>query len=190
MAAHINGVRDLDKIDSHSTLGLEGVSNSLAYRVHEIERHLHSGGRWFEAAAVPAGETHVADSVGDGAGAFQIDAGNDTWGEWVQILGSSDTPVDSGKVYFDPHVMIVEDTERAATYFLQLARGDSGAAGLAAGTYSDLPPYIATVQKETGAVIVQTGRAPAGSKVWARCKCPGQNTGTLDFYFGLHEYEG
>jgi hypothetical protein len=32
----------LEKIDNKATLGSLGTSNSLAYRVHEIERHLHS----------------------------------------------------------------------------------------------------------------------------------------------------
>lgn len=181
---------ETDKIDNAATDGLAGTSNSLSYRTAEVERHAHSGGRWFETAATLSGETHVADEIGSGGGAFQIDAGNDDWGPWLQVIGSSDTPVDAGKAFFDPHLVIVEDTEKAATYFIQLARGDSGAAGLAAGTYTDLPPYIATVQKETGPIITQSGRAPAGSKVWARCKCPGENTGTLDFYLGIHEYEG
>lgn len=180
---------ETNKIDSVATDGLSGVSNSLAYRVHEIERHLHSGGRWFETAASPSGETHVADSIGDGSGAFQMDAGNDTWGDWLQILGSSDTPTVAGKEYFDPHQFIVEDTERASTYFIQIARGASGDAGLAAGTYTEFI-YAASVQKEAGIIPVQTGRAPAGSKLWIRCMCPGQDTGTFDFYFGVHEYEG
>lgn len=178
-----------NKIDNEATLGLLGTQNSLSYRVHEIEKHLHSGARWFESAAVPSGETHVADRIGSGDGAFQIDAGNLTWGPWTQILGSADTPVDSGNVYFDPHQIIVEDTERAATYFVQFSRGDSGAAGLAAGTYTEFI-YGATVQKDTGIIIAQTGRAPVNAKLWARCMCPGQNTGTLDFYFGIHEYPG
>lgn len=69
------------------------------------------------------------------------------------------------------------------------ARGDSGAAALAAGTYTEVV-YAAGTLKDPGVIVTQTGRAPAGSKIWARCKCPGQNTGTLDFYIGLHEYEG
>jgi len=177
------------KIDDLAVAGLTGVYNSLAYKVHEIERHFHSGARWFEAASVPNGEIHVADAIGSGAGAFQADAGNDAWGTWIQVLGSSDTPTVAGKAYFDPHQMIVEDTERASTYFLQFARGDSGAAGLAAGNYTELI-YAASVQKEAGIISVQTGRAPAGSKIWFRVMCPGVDTGTFDFYFGLHEYEG
>lgn len=186
----LTGISDeTDKIDGVAVDGLAGVSNSLAYKVHEIERHFHSGARWFETAAVPDGEDHVADEIGTGGGAFQMDAGNDTWGDWLQVLGADDTPTVEGKAYFDPHQFIVEDTERASTYFIQMTRGDSGAAGLAAGNYTEFV-YAASVQKEAGIIQVQTGRAPAGSKVWARCMCPGQDTGTMDFYFGIHEYEG
>lgn len=176
------------KVDELATDGLTGVVDSLAYRVHEIERHLHSGGRWFELAAA-ATATHKADRIGSGAGAFQIDAGNDDWGSWVQILGSDDTPVKSGRVYFDPHQVIIENTERAATYFIQIGRGATGADSLTNDTYAETI-YSATVQKDTGVIMMQTGRAPAGSLLWARCKCPGQATATLDFYFGIHEYEG
>ena len=100
---------EVNKITETATLGLGETYNSLAYRVAEIERHLHSGARWYEKATTPSGETHVADRIGVGAGAFQIDAGNDDWGSWVQILGSSDTPAEVGKAYFDPHQFIVED---------------------------------------------------------------------------------
>jgi len=183
------GLGELQKLDRKAADGLEGVVNSLAYKVAEIERHLHSGARWFESAATPDGEVHVADRIGSGGGAFQIDAGDNDWGSWIQILGSEDTPVGSGNAYFDPHQFIVEGAERAATYFIQITRGASGADGLAAGTYSEFV-YSATVQKDTSIIDVQTGRAPSGSKLWARCMCPGQNTATLDFYIGIHEYEG
>lgn len=182
-------VDEIEKIDSSASGGLTGTSDSLAYRVHEIERHLHSGGRWFEKATTPSGEAHVADRIGDGAGSFQIDADNDDWGEWVQIFGSSDTPTVSGKTHFDPHEILIESTERIATYFIQFTRGDSGDAGLAAGTYTELVIGSDT-NRFKGITRVQTGRAPAGSKIWARCKCPGENTATLNFYIGIHEYEG
>ena len=187
--AILDGVRDIDRVDSHSTRGLLGATNSLAYRVHEIERHLHSGGRWFESAAVPAANTHMADAIGTGGGAFQIDAGNDDWGAWVCILGSSDTPIRTGYAYFDPHQLIIEATEKAKTHFIQIGRGASGAAALTAGTYTEFL-YCATGQKDAGIIELQTGRAPAGSILWARCMIPSEATGTVDFYFGLHEYEG
>lgn len=177
--------------DMEATDGLTGTVNSLAYRIHKVERHLHSFGRFFESAAVPSGETHVADEIGSGGGAWRIDAGNDDWGAWVQVLGSSDTPAIVGNVRFDLHLIQVESTERNETYFIQIAFGASGAAGLAAGTYSDLPPFIpASNQIDSGPVTIQMQGTVAGTKAWARTKCPGQNTAWIDFYIGIHEYEG
>jgi len=50
--------------------------------------------------------------------------------------------------------------------------------------------YDAATNKETAIIPVQTGRAPAGSKLWFRCMCPGENTAWMQFYIGIHEYEG
>jgi hypothetical protein len=189
MTYTINGVNGYDLIDNATTAGLRGTSNSLAYRVAVIERHAHSGGRWFGKAATPSGEDHVADRIGSNNGAFQIDAGNDTWGAWVQIMGATDTPADTGKLYFDPHEIVVSAAERTGLYYIQIGRGASGAAALTAGTYTEFA--LDETDRAGGSIVtVQTGRAPAGSKLWARCMCPGQNTATLDFVIGVHEYEG
>jgi len=162
--------------------------DSILYETGEIERHLHSSGSWFETASVPDAELRVADRIGSGSGAFRIDSGNLTWGSWVQILGSADTPARAG-LYFDPHEVVIEDAERVGTYFVQITRGDSGAAGYAAGTYTEFV-YSAGTNRYTGIIQVHTGRAPAGSKLWARCMTPAFDTGWMDFYFGIHEYEG
>ena len=166
----------------------QGLEREILNQVDEIEKHLHSAGSWFEQATTPNAEIHVADRIGDGAGAFQMDAGNDDWGAWCQVLGSGDTPARAGQNFFDPHEMVVSATEKTATYFVQIARGDSGAAGFAAGMYTEFV-YAAGTVKFTGILAVQTGRAPAGSKIWARCKAPGEDTATMDFYIGLHEYD-
>lgn len=190
MVQTLDGVTDRQKIDSAATDGLSGTSNSLAYRVHETERHFHSYERWFELAAVPNAEVHRADAIGTGAGAFQIDAGNDAYGSWVQVLGSSDTPVGTGNTHYDVHRIEVEATERAFTYVIQIAFGASGAAALTAGTYTEAPFTPANNLIDSGPLIVQSRRQTVGTKAWARCICPGQNTATADFYIGLHEYEG
>lgn len=182
----------MDRIDDRAAKGLAGTVDSIGYRVAEIERHLHSGARWFESATDASLPTHAAARMGTtGAGgrAFRLDGGDNTWGEWVQILGSADTPVKAGRAYFDPHQLIIEGTENASTYVIQIARGASGAAGLAADTYTETV-YCATGQKDAGVIMLQTGRAPAGSLLWARCVSLGDNTGWIDIYFGLHEYEG
>lgn len=181
---------ETEKIDSAATDGLAGTSNSLAYRVHEVERHLHSYERWFETAAVPNGEVHVADAIGGGSGAFQVDAGNDDWGSWLQVLGSSDTPAIAGSAKFDPHRIEISSAERNAVYFLQIAFGASGAAALASGDYTESVFKPASNQVDSGPVMMQSRRITTGVKAWARCMCPGQDTATLDFFLGIHEYEG
>jgi hypothetical protein len=179
------------KIDGIATLGLLGVADSLAYRVGEIERHLHSYEKWFARAAVPSGETHVADRIGTGTAAFQVDGGNNTWGAWVQIVGSSDTPVQAAAAYFDLHRMMITDIENdGAVHFVQIAFGESGAAALTAGNYTEFVFKSQAVNTEETPVSIQTRRAAARTKCWARVWSVGQNTGTMDFYIGFHEYEG
>lgn len=184
---------ETDKIDVAAVDGLTGVSNSLAYKVHEIERHLHSGGRWFGAAAVPDLPTHAADRIGTATTAFRIDGGagvgTGSWGAWTQIMGSTDTPITAGNDYWDPHQFIISASERTGIYFIQFGRGASGAEALANGTYTEL---VVDMTDRAGGTIIpaQTGRAPAASLLWARCWSVGNDTGTIDFWIGVHEYEG
>lgn len=188
MGQQIIGVPNPSKIENESTLGLRGENNSLTYRVHEIERHLHSRERWLGLAAVPVGETHRADI--DSMVPFQIDAGNDTWGAWVQILGSGDTPIISGAVKFDIHRILITEVETAKIITrIQIAYDSSAAIALPAGNYTEL---IIIPEKSTkeNPFLFKFPRSSAGTKFWARCWANGQNTHTIDFFFGLHEYEG
>jgi len=179
-------------LDAIATKGLLGVANSISYLIAEIDRHHHHWERWYGKASVPNAEIHVADRIGSDAGAFQIDAGNDDWGAWVQVLGSSDTPsaLPAGNVKFDFHRIDISATERTQPYYIQVAAGASGAAALAAGTFSDLVfcPISATI--DGAPISLGMRRQSSGTKVWVRCKCRGQNTGTMDFFVGIHEYEG
>jgi hypothetical protein len=184
-----DGVEFAAKIDSLATNGLEGVSNSLAYRAHEVEIHFHHYTRVFGLAAVPAGETHRADTITTSPNPFQIDAGNDDWGSWVQIFGSTDTP--SGWVKWDASLISIVAAERAnAVYLLQMAAGATGAAGLAAGTYSDNVFTPQSVNGRPAAINYAFRRQDATTKLWMRTWCRGQNTATLDFYVKLHGYAG
>lgn len=190
MGLTIQHDRDTEKIDSLATSGLAGVSNSLAYRIHEIERHIHGYERWFETAATPNGGTHVADAIGTGGGAFQLDAGNDGWGAWIQMLGTTDTPAIAGSVYYDPQRILIESTERDATYFLQFGYGATGSAALTAGSYTESIVIPSSNLTDSGPMEVQSRRQTAGTKLWGRTMCPGQNTATIDLYPGIHEYPG
>ncbi len=180
------------EIDYKSVLGLLGTADSLAYKVHELEKHFHNSEDWYGLAAVPAGETHRADDLTSGSRAsFQIDAGNDTWGAWLQIIGSSDTPNRPGMVKFDLHKIqiVASETTNKAT-FIQIGYGETGAAALTAKMYTTIAYLTPTNQAADSAISFMMPRIPAGSKVWARCMAIGVNTMTINFYVGLHGYLG
>lgn len=183
---------DVNKIDAEAVAGLAGAHNSLAYKVHEIEAHLHSPGSWFEKAAIPNGTLHTADRIGSGDGPFQIDAGDNAWGAWVQILGSTDTPARAGMAYFDPHQILIHGAEIEDAYFIQFCSGAVDAAtAFAAGAYTELVVGIDATKKFKTVTTIQTGRVAAGTMVWARCMVPeSASGGTLDFFIGVHEYSG
>lgn len=177
--------------DTVATDGLAATADSLPYRLGEIERHLHAYESWFGLAASASGETHVADRLAPLIAPFVIDAGNETWGAWVQVLGSSDTPARASQVKYDMHKFLVTAAERTtAVYFVQFAFGTSGAAALTADAFTEQVFYSPAAVSRSAPNVLQTRRMTAGTKAWARCLCIGQNTGTLSFYIGLHEYEG
>jgi hypothetical protein len=168
---------------------LLALANANAAELEVIDVHNHHWELRMGLAASPSGETHRADEVGPGIQAFVPDAGNETWGAWVQLLGSSDTPFRSGKTLFDFHELIITAAERTAVYFIQIGCGASGAAALSAETYSTIIFNPGSVAGRSIAVPINTERCVSGTKVWIRLLCLAQNTATLNVYIGLHEYD-
>lgn len=158
----------------------------------EIEKHLHSNERWFEKATLATGELHVADRIGSGSGAFQADAGNDDWGAWIQVLGTLDTPAIAGKKYFDGHRAEFTAAESNSVYFVQIVAQNTNPNTGGIENASNITEFVLRPLSnvlDSGPVDIQTIRVLAGTKIWVRLMCPGQNTATLDFYFGIHEYD-
>ena len=182
---------ETEKIDNASADGLAGVESSLAYHVEEIDRHIHNYERWAAAAAVPAGETHVADDITTSQTPFQADGGNNTWGPWLQVLGSDDTPFRTAQLKYDMHRLLIVGHEHNTTvYQIQVAFGASGAAALAAETFTEFPLVTGSGATEVGPIDMLSRRQDAGTKAWVRVWAVTKNTGTLDFLVGIHEYEG
>jgi hypothetical protein len=169
--------------------------NALLAESEIIEEHFHGDERWYGKAKTADGEIHVADLISLYTktsfviAPFQLDAGDDGWGAWVQLLGSSDTPMEVGKTKFDFHKMLIVAAEQTlAQTFIQIASGTSGAAGLTAKTYTTIGYHTAVNHGSQGAVQFMFKRHVAGTKCWGRTLSIGKNTGTIDFYIGLHEY--
>lgn len=166
-----------------------GNNSSVKSVVDIIQRHNHSSERWLFAAITPVGEIHVADDFSDNSVSFQANGGNDTWGDWVQIIGSTDTPFSVGNIFFDFHKILLTAFQRNDTiYKFQIAHGTSGAAALAAGNYTEFPIITQTGITNIDPIRIQSERISVGTKVWLRAWAVGQVSGTIDFYAGLHEY--
>lgn len=152
--------------------------------VDVLEDHFHCIERWYGKSAA---FTEV-DAADNRLVPFQIDSGNNAYGTAICILGSGDTPFQAGKTYFDLHKLLIVATERAnEVYKIRLTWGASEAAGIAAGNYSTTMIYPSATLRQTPQEI-RMPRIAAGTKVWVNCWCA-SNTGTIDFYIGLHEYD-
>lgn len=177
---------DTQKIDSAATDGLAGPSNSLAYRVHEIEKHFHSIERWF------GDDTDGTGSTANNLTAYQLTAGTgEAFGTEAQILGANDIAVgDFGftPVKFDLHrLFVTASSANASSYIIQIWSGTStfGAATL----HSEAPYRKATAAGAITPIDIQMSRIPVAEKVWARVKSE-TNSATIDLILGVHAYVG
>jgi hypothetical protein len=166
--------------------------------VKVVEINDHTSARWMGAAVAASGTTHTADQTSAGAAgaeaaAFSLDAGNDDWGAWVQIIGSSDTPVDSGNLFYAMHRILITATERPSVlYMIQMSFSAAAPGDDPSGTtYTEFQfispgasPLAIGVQ-----VPVKSPRVAVGTNLWARARVPNADTGTVGFYIGLHEYD-
>jgi len=169
------------------------VSNSLVARIMSLADNnealgYHFDERWFGLAGTPDPGVHHADRIGVTSNPFQADAGNNAWGTWLQILGSSDTPIDGGDCYGIHRVLPVAVERNNAVHFIQIGVGTSGAQALTDGTYTEVVYKPLTVQAEELPVLITIQCVDAGTKAWLRLMVVGQDTGTFDFYFGTHEH--
>ncbi len=189
MGQQVIGVPNPSKIDDEAALGLLGKENSLSYGIDVIETHIHARERWFGLAAVPDGESHRADL--DSMTPFQINGGNDTWGAWVQIIGTEDTPTVPGLVSFDPRQLLITEVQTGKIKTrIQFAFGDDTANNaLSIGSYTEEMMVPEKTTKESP-FDIHFPRLDAGTKVWSRVWGSDQASHTFDFFLGFHQYIG
>ena len=129
-------IRWLEKVASPDLN--QAVYNSLAYRVAEIERHLHSHARWV-GMRVPQTATLWAD---DSLTPFRATSGNNTYGadpgDAALVLGLGDMPRQAGMLHFDPHKVLIVSLSHDSPYKLRVIHGPGTmAAAITAGAYSE-----------------------------------------------------
>lgn len=178
------------KIDSAESLGLAGVHDSLSYRVHEIERHFHGKERWLGKLAVQT-ETDWADSNVNNP--FVLISGDNTWGSAIQVIGTADTPVIAGSVYFDPHAFLVTYDDQTSPWKIRFIWDDTSSAdGITDGNFSEDMWQSDTVvaSRNANRTPHMMRRIRCGiDKLWAQ-GWNVTNNAEARFFIGLHEYEG
>lgn len=165
------------KIDDLAVAGLTGVSNSLAYKVHEVEKHFHNRSYWY---GKDGGDTFLVEN---GLTSWQLTAGaGGAYGNWLQL--SNGDEITAGP-YYDPHYILVTQASAAGKlYYIQLGTG-TGGAQVVQTTVSFFP--AATLRQS--AVEVLCSRIANTSLLWARC-CSETDAATCSFVIGVHVYAG
>ena len=187
-----------DTADSKTTVGLLGVNNSLAYRVHETEKHFHNRERWIGISGDQSG-TDWSDSVFDATmiPPFVAISGDDTYGagadDEAKIIGTSDLPLITGMVKADIHEIFVTAASNTTIFWLRVVYGSGTMAdAITAEQYSEYPVLADAAAGGSIAVVtdIMMPRITAGTdKIWIQAKNTTDDA-TISFYVGLHEYAG
>jgi len=177
-----------DWLNTNLKTKIEAIMSSLV-NITEVtestEDHFHNIERWYGKKAAPTAGVREMDNV---LTVFRIDSGNNVYGTAICIIGTSDTPIiNSSSLYFDIHRLLIVTTERSEPYKVRLTWGTTEAAGIAAGNYSTTMFSPNNTNGKTDPLDIMMPKLPVGTKIWANCWCA-NNTGTIDFYLGIHEY--
>lgn len=182
------------QIDKLTTNGLLGVSDSAAYRIHEIETHIHSPERWLGISGDQSGDNWAIDTLTpfvaiSGSNAY----GTDTDDE-AKVLGIDDTPVIAGNVKYDLHRLLILDVDHDTVYKLRIVYGTGTmVAAITAGQYSEITILFDASNPTVSAGVpieLQMSRLISGTdKVWIQVWNATDNS-QVDFLVGLHEYPG
>jgi len=174
------------KVDLQATDGLAGVSNSLAYRVHEIEKHFHSIERWY------GDDGDSTGSTANNLTAWTLTAGSsEAYGSEVQLLGAND--IASGDFVFTPvcfdlhRIKVVSSNQNDSTYMIQIW-GGTGTFGEAT-LLTEVPYRRGQSSVEVTPIDCQMERQAVANKIWARVKCATDGK-TVDIIIGVHAYSG
>ena len=174
---------ETNKIDSAAVDGLLGTNNSLAYKVHEIEKHFHNNSQWFGKSAVD--DLLDRDSVTP----WELTAGeSQAYGTEVQLSDGTEIESGSATKKFDLHEVLVvsNDAGNAVTTFkIEFWYGTGLFA--AATLLTEAVTTFYSVSDNHGVIITICPRIACNNKLWARVKCS-VNSKTLGFLIGLHTY--
>lgn len=165
-------------IEQVKTAGLLSTKDSLAYRVAEIERHIHNAEMWYGKAT---GDTYLDPTS---LAEWQVEAKDNGYtGIAIQISNGDELSC----AYFDLHEILITATTAAnKVQKIQILYGTGGVGGAAVAT--EIAFFVPAAGKST-AIEMMMHRIPCNSKMWVLAHSE-TNNATIDFIVGIHTYDG
>lgn len=156
-----------------------------------IEHHFHNMEHWLGKSGNQSGNNWGADTLTpyraiSGNGVYGADANDE-----AKVLGSTDTPIESGETLFDIREIAVIALSSDTVYKLRIVWGTGTmAAAITALQYSQDMIITSTdkANKFGGAPFaIRMPKLAIGTKIWVQAR-NATNNATVDFFVGLHEY--
>lgn len=123
---------------------------------------------------------------------YQATSGNDDWGAWLHIIGSTDTPVISGKDTYDIHEVEISSVSTAAFTRMQIGwDATTTTAILSNNTYTEVvyQPSGVGINISAAPIGIRMPDLDVGVLMFVRVWMDGQNAATVDFFVGTHEFD-
>ncbi len=162
-----------------------------------VARHNHSREWWIGKRAVQIGVSDwgTPDSMSD----FIAISGTDDWGtdadDEAKVIGTGDSPFESGRLSFDLHRVLFTDLSADVLYKFRLYWVDWESSDVLANAIanSDFTEFMAqnpvSGTKALGtATDIRIPRLTVGAKIYVRTRCS-TNNATAKFLVGIHEYD-
>lgn len=114
----------------------------------------------------------------------------DTYGTWVQILDSLDTPIVTGKTHFTISKILPTNVTASTLFKVQIAWGAASgqAAALTAGNYIEFNYISGAAAGDRAPIDIFSPLIPAGVDAWARVRSTAETAVTFDFLYAIREF--
>lgn len=169
------------KIDNKAVNGLNltagGVANSLAYKVHEIEKHFHNSEYWYG----DGGSNDFADNLTEWV--IQAAGSANVYGTEELIHSGADLGIGAK---LDVHRILVTAATASKVYKFKLHYGTGT---FAASTFLTEVVGFFPATGKSGPIEMICPRIDYTNKIWAVVKCE-QASQNFTFLIGAHGYVG
>ena len=174
-----------DKIDAAAIDGLSGTKNSLAYKVHEIEKHFHNREYWYGKDSADTFFNATSATAWQMASSATVN----TFGPSIQLSNGDEVESGDPTKYYDFHKIYVKAAGvQDKVYRIMFTYATGGTAGQAAVLTETL--YVKADNKiDSSPVEIMSPRITCDNKLWCKTACE-TGSGTIDILVGLHTYAG